>query len=335
MSKLKTLSVISIMSILAGCGGGTSDSSSTGTLNLALTDAPIDEAKSVFVEFSGLSLNQGTSEETANWIDIEFDQPLSIDLLTLQGSSHINLLSEEQLPAGSYSEIRLHINEDSTDGDLENYIVLNDGNDTTYPITIPSGLTSGLKVKGDINLPPNGEVAFTIDFDVRKSIVVQGNNEYKLKPVLKLTEDTLTGHIAGTVDAALLSSEPNKNWLCSDDDIDTYNAVYIYSGANTTPVDISENTNEPIATALINLDTNSGKYVFEAGYLNAGDYTVSFTCNTDSESYVDVLDEQNNIIGTTANSGDNLQFIGTQNVTVVAGETAQVSILPPEQPLQP
>lgn len=328
MKKIISAAALGLPILLSGCGGGSGTSSSTGSLTLGLTDAPIDEAKSVFIEFSGLSLKQGTSETSDEWINIDFNQPISIDLLTLQGSSHINLLSEEQLPVGAYSEIRLHIHQDDTDNDEENYIVLNDGSDTTHPITIPSGLTSGLKVKGDINIPENGEAGFTIDFDVRKSIVVQGNGEYKLKPVLKLTEDSLTGHIAGSVSSELLVSS-DGNWSCSDEDVSTYNAVYIFNGANTTPVDTSEGSSEPLTTALVNYDDTTGKYSFEAGYLLAGDYTVSFTCHTDHETFTDIKDDQDNIIETTANNGDDLQFIGTQTVTVIAGETSSVEITAP------
>ncbi|MEA1988292.1 MAG: DUF4382 domain-containing protein [Pseudomonadota bacterium] len=294
----------------------------------------MDEANAVWVEFAGLAIKKKTEgDETINeeettdsseWIEIIFSEPLKVDLLTLQGSNHISLLNEQTFPVGTYSEIRLMVN---MDNDLDTYIELTDG--SKHELTVPSGSQTGLKVKGDITVPENGEVAFTIDFDVRKSIVVQGNGEYKLSPVLKLTEDSLTGHISGTVESELLTSSSEGNWSCSDEDMTTYNAAYIFNGANTSPVDISEGSSEPLTTALIHLDDSTGKYQFEAGYLLAGDYTVAFTCNTDAETTTEVDDGQGNI-SIVENSGDDLKFIGTQNVTVVAGETTNVEIIAPE-----
>ncbi|WP_373018221.1 DUF4382 domain-containing protein [Thiomicrorhabdus sp.] len=306
------LGIVALPLLLAGCGGGSSDSSSTGTLNLNLTDAPIDEAQAVWVEFTGVSIKKQNDDPEApeEWIDITFDQPKSIDLLTLQGSQNIQLLTDQALEAGTYSEIRLHVNA-VQDGIEDSYITLDDGN---HELDIPSGSQTGLKVKGEIVVAADQAVGFTVDFDVRKSIVVQGNGDYKLKPVLHLTQDSLTGHIAGTVESQLLTSLAN-NWTCSDEDPNTYNAVYIYSGAGVTPVDISGGVTDPISTALVNYNADTTAYEFEAGYLTTGDYTVSFTCHADAEN--------------TETGGEDLHFIGSQNVTVTAGATATVNIVAP------
>ncbi|MDG6773415.1 DUF4382 domain-containing protein [Thiomicrorhabdus sp. ZW0627] len=311
MKKKLAIGIVTLPLLLTGCGGSSS-SSGTGTLNLSLTDAPIDEAQAVWVEFTGVSIKkQNDDPEVAEeWIDITFDQPKSINLLTLQGAQNIELLTGQTLEAGTYSEIRLHVNA-VQDGVEDSYITLDDGN---HELDIPSGSQTGLKVKGDIVVEADQAVGFTVDFDVRKSIVVLGTGEYKLKPVLHLTQDTLTGHIAGTVETQLLTSLAD-NWTCSDEDPNTYNAVYIYLGADATPVDISGGATDPVSTALVNYNADTTSYEFEAGYLTAGTYTVSFTCHADAEN--------------TEVSGDDLHFIGTQNVTVTAGETATVNIVAP------
>ncbi len=310
MKKKLAIGIVTLPLLLAGCGGSSS-SSGTGTLNLSLTDAPIDEAQAVWVEFTGVSIKKQNDDPEAaeEWIDITFDQPKSINLLTLQGAQNIELLTGQTLEAGTYSEIRLHVNA-VQDGVEDSYITLDDGN---HELDIPSGSQTGLKVKGDIVVEADQAVGFTVDFDVRKSIVVLGTGEYKLKPVLHLTQDTLTGHIAGTVETQLLTSLTD-NWTCSDEDPNTYNAVYIYSGADATPVDISGGATDPVSTALVNYNADTTSYEFEAGYLTAGTYTVSFTCHADAED-----------IGTS----NDLFFIGTQNVTVTAGETATANIVAP------
>jgi hypothetical protein len=54
-----------------------------------------------------------------------------------------------------------------------------------YPLTIPSGSESGLKIK--LNKQLNATLdSLVIDFDAALSILQTGTGEYKLKPVLKI-----------------------------------------------------------------------------------------------------------------------------------------------------
>ncbi|MGB3090332.1 MAG: DUF4382 domain-containing protein, partial [Chitinophagaceae bacterium] len=55
----------------------------------------------------------------------------------------------------------------------------------TYPLTIPSGSESGLKIK--VNKRLNGSLdSLLIDFDAALSIHQTGVGTYQLKPVLKV-----------------------------------------------------------------------------------------------------------------------------------------------------
>jgi hypothetical protein len=256
--------------MLAGCGGGSSDG--TGSLSVSLTDAPIDSAQEVWVQFAGVAIRQDVDDESS-WIAIEFPEPKNINLLDLQGTQRVSLLSGQELSAGTYAEFRLDVNavEDSV---FDSYIVLDDGSEVE--LDIPSGSQTGLKVKGEIIVPDTGEAAFTVDFDVRKSIVVQGNGEYKLKPVLRIEQDDSIGHISGTVGATLMSS-----CTAPVDTVDySYSAspvIYVfnesYAQASDIPTDIEEFT-----SSLIRFDEGEAVYKFEVGYLPAGEYSVAFNC---------------------------------------------------------
>jgi hypothetical protein len=57
-------------------------------------------------------------------------------------------------------------------------------NNVVYPLTIPGGAESGLKI--NLNKKVTSSDSLLIDFDAALSIIKTGNNEYKLKPVLKL-----------------------------------------------------------------------------------------------------------------------------------------------------
>lgn len=262
--------------LLQGCG---SDSAGTANLTLGLTDAPVDGADKVVVEFSGVALKTG-----GEVIDIQFDEPKSIDLLSLQGSASEPLLTDESLPAGEYQWVRLDVN---TSNDMDTYIQMGDG---TYELEIPSGAQTGLKLVSGFTLPANGAADFTIDFDVRKS-VVENANGYLLKPALRLVDNAQVGHIAGTVAGELLGE------ACASP------AVYAYEGLDVTPVEEGDENGSVVASSLIDTTDNS----YEIGFLVAGDYTVALTCDAATD---------------TAEAVEDITFEQSQNVTVTANETA-------------
>ncbi|HET9277454.1 MAG TPA: DUF4382 domain-containing protein, partial [Flavitalea sp.] len=58
-------------------------------------------------------------------------------------------------------------------------------NDAVFPLTVPSGSESGLKIK--INKKLNAAIeTLIIDFDAALSIHEEGTGDYKLRPVLKI-----------------------------------------------------------------------------------------------------------------------------------------------------
>ena len=290
-------SFIVIGGLVAGCGGN-DGVNETGSMSLRITDAPIDDASSVVVQFSAVQIRG--AEDSQN-IDFTFDTPRSIDLLTLQGTATETLFTDETVPAGVYDEVRLIVN--AVEGTTDSYITLTEGG-AQHNLTVPSGSTSGFKVKGAFTVPANGSASFTVDFDVRKSIVRSGSAngvKYHLKPVLRIVEDTRVGTISGSVDTTLLTTN------CSDQDAATHNAVYVFEGSGITPDDIDGDGVEPVVTALLKYDVVSGFYGYQAAFLLAGDYTLAFSCHADREDI-----EEN----------EDLLFVGAQDVSVVTGETA-------------
>lgn len=179
-----------------------------------------------------------------------------MDLLAIQGSQFTTLLENESLPAGKYQWVRLMVD---TDGELDSYIELSDGN--SHELTIPSGNQTGLKLVHAFTLTENGTANFTIDFDVRKSVVYNGN--YLLKPTLRMVDNSEIGHIKGSIDGTLFATN------CTE-----AASIYAFSGS-VEPTDISGADTDPVTTALANPDT---AYSYELGFLEAGTYTLALTC---------------------------------------------------------
>jgi hypothetical protein len=191
--------------VVAACSSGSDDDSSTpiapnsGFLTVALTDAPVDDAAEVIVVFTGIELQRGP----ASTINIDFDTPRSIDLLSFREGRTTNLVEGTQVLPGNYEWIRLKIRAEQNIQDGSR-IRLRDGRQ--FPLYIPSGLESGLKLNRPFVVAQGATTRLLIDFDLRKSIVAppgQGQN-WILRPALRLVDQLEIGNLTGTVDVASL-----------------------------------------------------------------------------------------------------------------------------------
>jgi len=288
---------------LTSCGGDSNSDTATGSLAVRLVDAPVDDASSVVVTVAGVSLNY----EGAGWVDYNFDSPRSVDLLTLQGGESLPLFPQAEVAAGSY-RIRLNLHSDGDMATNEHYLVAS-ADSGEHALTIPSGFETGLKLNSSVVVPANGSASYTIDFDVRRSVVMRGNNEnnngYALKPVLRLIDNTQADVISAVIndtDPSLFSSN------CSDNDPLTHNVVYIFEG-DVTPDDYGSGGAQAVTTAPVTFDEQSGEYRYTSAPLLYGEYTIALTCNADLED---------------VEADDELNFKLVSSVTVGASETAQV-----------
>lgn len=295
------LVVVSIV-LLAACKGETGNG--TGTLVLSITDAPVDRAESVVVEFTGAVIQPAGGDR----IDITYNDPKTIDLLALQGGLRATLLDRMDLDVGNYSWIRLKVN--AVEGVRDSYIVVG-GNE--YELHIPSGAQNGLKLNTSFEVVEGEILDFTIDFDLRKSVhqpVGQvdslGNPVYFLRPTLRLVETDASGMISGTVDPQLFIFTDQN---CSDQEAGY--AVYLYQG-DVIPDDVDGIEPDPVATAAVTADNN---YVYTLAFIEPGDYTIAATCMADQDG-PDTDDED-------------VTFVGAAAVSVTAGATTPHDFLLP------
>jgi uncharacterized protein DUF4382 len=277
---------------LAACGGG-GGGNETGRLSLGITDAPVDDASSVVVQFSGVAFKRaGSAPETVQDLT---PSPRQLDLLQYQEGRAALLLDGVTLPAGDYEWIRLIVDDET--GVRDSYITLTGGEECE--LTVPSGAESGLKLNRGFTLPADGSVALTIDFDLRKSIhappgqlgaaeaCTQG---YLMRPTLRIVDDANVGAIAGHVAGELVTEQCLPK-------------VYVFSGAGVTPDDIEDPVvaADPLVVADVAVENGSTSFAYHAAFLPPGSYTVAFTCDDDD-----------------ATADDTLTFVGAQDVTVQA-----------------
>jgi hypothetical protein len=295
---LSLVGCIVLLALLAACGGGGSESPPAqpqfGRMNLRITDSPVTSAKRVVVQFTGLEIKPVGAARPE---DFDF-VPRQIDLLALDGGGSEVLLADELLPAGEYESIRLKVNAGRHGSD--SFIELDDG--SIHPLFIPSGNQTGLKLIRGFTIGAGSTHNFTIDFDLRKSVIhPPGLGEpYLLKPVLRMVNNLEVGTIEGTVASALVVDG------CVP-------AVYLYSGANIVPDDLGSTT-PPLASTAVSLDNTTGVYRFKLAFVPAGANTIAFTCAADDDA---------------ADVDDAITFSTPINVTVAAGQTNTVAFPAP------
>lgn len=187
------------LAALAACGGGggsSGDSGSTGggtasgsvgTLRLSLTDSPACGYDHAWVTVEKVRVHaSGTAGDgDAGWHEVALSPPLRVDLLTLTNGTLV-ALGQTELPAGSYTQLRLVLAANDALNPHANAVTPSGGSLT--PLTTPSAQQSGLKLNVQMTVPA-GEVAdFAIDFDACKSFVKAGKSgksgKILLKPVL-------------------------------------------------------------------------------------------------------------------------------------------------------
>ncbi|WP_049824334.1 DUF4382 domain-containing protein [Desulfurivibrio alkaliphilus] len=265
-------------------------------LSLSVTDAPVAEATAVWVQFSGVELQ--SSSHGRQTFDFS-EEPKQIDLLALEGGGSELLLDEVSLPAGNYQWVRLMV--DTEPGVLDSYLVSATGE---HELTIPSGDQTGLKLIRGFVVPAGGHADFTIDFDLRKSVVGDDEKGYKLRPTLRMVDNSEVGAVIGHVDIAnLCGSEEGA-------------AVYVFPGPDTSPVDININEEQgPLVVAPVRFNEEEGQYCYRAAFLTAGEYTLALTCQADQDD---------------PEATDDIAFVEQQNVMVEAGAPPTQAHFPAE-----
>lgn len=169
-----------------------------GKINVYLTDAPfpIDLVSQTIVTIDSVEIRKQGSDTTDASFTTILEDDFEIDLLTLSNGITEQLAAVE-LEAGSYDMMRMYVSEST--------VILEDG--TEFDLKIPSGSSSGLKVKIEPALTVNsGETTdVLLDFDVSKSFVVKGNwkggdiKGFNFKPVVRCVLLDRAGRIEGTV----------------------------------------------------------------------------------------------------------------------------------------
>ncbi|MGD1820476.1 MAG: DUF4382 domain-containing protein [Pleomorphochaeta sp.] len=287
-----------------------------GTVSLSLTDAPIADSaavEGVYVTITGIAYNLNDE-----WIvDENFGEPKKFNLLELT-NGEVAPLSTISIDSGHVSQIRFLLDAEldgaeapkSSGGTSGCYIVIDsdgiadgieDETDTSYSLKVPS---KEQKFTGAFDIPQNGTVEITADFDVRKSVTKRGSkDEYILKPTIRLIVNNQAGTISGNFEDSSDSFDSYSIFAYANGD---YNIATEYDDVKAALEANPDSTDEiffanAISSAQVK-DDGDGSFSYVLPFLASGTYDLvvvgidtdgTYTI-VDDDSYVDlsVLSEE-------------------------------------------
>lgn len=193
------LSLAAASVVLVSCGSATS----TALIRLNITDAPIasDEVAAVYVAFSKVEVNvaEDGAQDEGSWVSVPADDTYEYELLSL--SNGLNAaLGQVELPGGSQiNQIRFTV----ASIDLVRTADVVDGDVASAPRTAVSLASDTIKVVNAFDVPFSGDLSVTVDFDVRKSLVLASSG-YVMTPVLRAVVEGEAGTITGSATAGMM-----------------------------------------------------------------------------------------------------------------------------------
>src|SRR5678816_1757588 len=301
MLSMRLWIIVPVVAVLAACGGGGGSPDNTaavtnggaggptpmGTLRVSLTDNPTCGYDNAWVTVEKVRVHRDGSAEDgdAGWVDLPLPQPqpvptplpalqpLRVDLLTLTNGTLVPL-GQVQLPAGTYTQLRLVLAENTAGNPYANAIKPTGG--VMVPLTTPSAQQSGLKMNVDITVPAGQEVDFAIDFDACKSFVKAGKSgKILLKPVLSI------------LPIVSLAGQRIQGWL--------------HPSLATTGATVSVQTGGAVVRATPPMVDSGGNLKFELYPVPVGSYTLVVTASGYSTAIVTGVPSSANV-STTVNS---------------------------------
>ncbi len=239
--------------LAAGCSKSSPTSSSgSGTFQVNMVDSP-GAFDAVNIVVDSVQAHVASSDSTSGWVTLNSTAG-TYDLLQLVNGVNA-VIGKAVVPAGHYSQIRLFI------GSGSNVVIAG----TTYPLTIPSGVQSGLKLNVDATIQSDITYVLTLDFNVNESIVTTGgvvNTQFMLKPVIRVITTPSNGAISGTVLPS--SSRPSITAFNSSDTVSTvadttgkFMIGYLPGGTYTLDIEPSDTTVND--TTISNVSVTAGQ----------------------------------------------------------------------------
>ena len=142
-----------------------------GIIEIRVTDPGLVGVNSANVTARNIEVHEVAAEE-GEWIII-IPGPVTFDLVKLAEEEEVEILGEEEITTGSFTQIRMDV--DVVEGLT--------ADNMSYTASVPS---EKLKIVRPFNVEDGVKTILTLDFDGDKSLVMTGEGKFIFKPVVKL-----------------------------------------------------------------------------------------------------------------------------------------------------
>ena len=267
-----------------------------GTLKIAITDAPIDADN---VKAVNLVIANVEGFQNGKWKPFRyFEQPTGVNLMAYTGGKSVLLIDQYTNP-GQFSALRLSLNVAQRNSSLivnpQSNIVFKNG--SSAPLYVPEGANPEIVIEQIVDVVSRGLTDITLDVDLRKSIQINDQGEYIIKPVVRFIETGKSGHIRASIVKASMQDRV---------------VAYVYKRNafnNNELVDISNGA--PLYNAITSTALKSTQISF--GFLEAGTYDLIFVKHSPSGIVSEMIGRTNSIkveAGVETNIEINLDELG-------------------------
>jgi hypothetical protein len=182
LKRIMYVTIIGLLMIQFTSCTKTDDSSEKASLSVQLTDAPANY-DAVMIDVQGVEI-KGESDSS-----VMLNTAVGMYNLLDLSNGVDTLIATGDIEPGTVSQIRLILG-------TNNFLTL-DGVD--YPLSTPSAQQSGLKLQIHQTFEAGVAYSILLDFDASQSIILKGNNEYQLKPVIRTIDAAISGSIKGSI----------------------------------------------------------------------------------------------------------------------------------------
>lgn len=204
--RLGTASTVVAAMALAACGGGGGSpgvhggsgttppvlGGTSGTLTIALTDAPACGFDAVNVTVSKVRVHKSASaaDTDTGWSEVALAPARKINLLNLTNGV-LDTLGSVSVPAGRYAQARLMLDPNTGNGFANSVTPSATKVETT--LETPAAVQAGVKIGTDFEVVAGQQYTLVLDFDACRSVVTKAAGGYLLSPVVTPMASTGSG----------------------------------------------------------------------------------------------------------------------------------------------
>lgn len=174
---MKLFSKIFILLLTLGLFYSCSKDDATGMMTVRMTDDPADYME-VNVDVQAVQIHY-EDDDPEEWVTLETNRGI-YNLLDLQNDITVVITDQDEIRVGYIEQMRLVLGQENT------LVTTTD----EFPLLLSSQDKTGLKVNINAQMKDQQHMEIVLDFDAGESVVEEGNDQYRLKPVVKVESIT-------------------------------------------------------------------------------------------------------------------------------------------------